>query len=837
MWLKKHLRCCFIFFICSINLAVFANNNPSDTLVHPAAITLNITTVNSTCQKENGKIIIQASGGVLPYAYSITIAGILYPGQNAIIAGLPAGTFLIKVTDALNTIATQNVTVANTYSLPATTLIGYTVPTTSTGMDATLSFSASNGTAPYLYSLDNSNFQASNSFTNLAGGEYYIVTKDANGCSSFRGFSQDDVYIPNDMFLIQYNGGGGSVSCNPFKATLLVSGNNTSGGTPPYTYSIDGINYQTAPFNDLPAGVYNIRVKDAAGYILIHAYTFPDYCTATFSVSTATQSAICGINGSITATAFLGEPPYTYSIDGVNFTNNNVFTGLAAGGYTITVKDAYGFINSKYVLVANNCVQVIPTTSSSTCGNNNGSITATATNGTAPYQYALGTGAYSSNNVFTGLAAASYTVKVKDATARVATANTIVSNIAGAQIAAADTTPTSCSNNTGTINVLAQAGTTPYLYSIDGSNFVSSNIFTGLAQNNYTVTVKDGRGCLTTKPALITLANTLQVDAGDTLKICEGKNGTTNATGNATTYAWLPTGGLTTPAQLNTAAKPTVTTTYYLTGTTGVCTKKDSMQVLVKPAPIANAGQGSTICYGQSTTLLAAAGQQSYTWSPTTYLANINGATAEVVKPQSNITYSLSVVGTNGCASLQAAQVTIQVTPPPKVFVGNDTSIAIGEPFTIAAQDVNNSGFNQYTWQPSFLLVDAAAQNAIIKNATTNTLFSVIASTAAGCVGKDSIYIKVFTKPDIYVPNAFTPNGDGTNDLLKAIPVGIKTFNSFTVFDRYGHTIFTSKNAYQGWDGTINGAAQNTGSFVWLATGVDFNGRVVERKGAVLLVR
>jgi hypothetical protein len=682
----------FVLFLFSINFKVFAYNNFSDTALRPTAITLNITTVSSTCEKANAKIIVNASGGVLPYTYilenayfEVTAAGVFY--------NITGGTYLVKVTDAVGTIATQTVTVLNNMLSPTMTVSDKVSPTDCTTPNGSLKINAAGGLPPYMYSLDEINYQTSNVFTNLHAGDYTYLVKDANGCiGAYQEISQQtQSYLPQsascpvDSLRANYGsscGGAFSIGVSVYNEVK-------------YKYSLDGINYQDSRYflGITPAGLYTIWIKDrVTGVILKYAITLHEYCSYAFNVTHTTQPYTCSQNGSITVTATDGLPPYKYSIDGVNFQTSNQFTGLQAGTYTLTVKDAQEFLVSRYVQIINTCLQVQASNTSSTCGNSNGSITATATNGTAPYQYALGTGAYSSSNTFTGLAAASYVVNVKDATGRVATANTIVSNIAGAQIAAADTTPTNCNNNTGTINVLAQAGTTPYLYSIDGSNFVSSNIFTGLAQNNYTVTVKDGRGCLTTKPALITLANTLQVHAGDTLKICEGKNGTTNATGNATTYAWLPTGGLAMPAMLNTAANPTVTTTYYLTGTTGVCTKKDSMQVLVKPAPIANAGQGATICYGQNTTLQAATGQQSYTWSPTTYLANINGATAEVVKPQNNITYSLSVVGTNGCASLQAAQVTIQVTPPPKVFVGNDTSIAIGEPFTIAAQDVNNSG-------------------------------------------------------------------------------------------------------------------------------------------------
>jgi gliding motility-associated-like protein len=282
---------------------------------------------------------------------------------------------------------------------------------------------------------------------------------------------------------------------------------------------------------------------------------------------------------------------------------------------------------------------------------------------------------------------------------------------------------------------------------------------------------------------------------------------------------------------------PTQSTTYYLTGTTGVCIKKDSMLVLVKPAPIADAGQGTTICFGKNASLQAGVGQLSYVWQPTTYLSNINGANADVIQPKNNITYNLSVVGVNGCSSLQDGQVTIQVTPQPKVFVGKDTSIAIGEPFVLQATDVNGSGFNQFAWQPFYLLNDASAQYPFIQNIQNNTQFSVTATTLAGCVGTDTVNIKVFNKADIYVPNAFTPNGDGTNDILRAIPVGIKLFNSFTVYDRYGYTIFNTTSAYNGWDGKNKNGILNTGSFVWVVSGVDFNGNLVERKGTVTLIR
>jgi large repetitive protein len=543
MVFKKNIVLILAIIFCTLSIDVFANDNLVDTAKQFSAITLILTPINSTCQKENGKIIANVSGGVLPYSYTITDPNnIIYPWNSNIFPSLPAGIYMVTVTDAIGTTVSQTATVGNTFNRPTTSLIGLTTTTTATSQDATLSFSAANGTPPYTYSLDNVNFQASNTFTNLAGGFYYRIAKDANGCSSFTSTTNGTVTIPNDpQFLLQNVGiSGGSTSCNPYIASLLFNSTGYIGGTPPYSFSLDGINFQTTQFYNLSQGVYTIRIKDAVGEMLLQGYTLVDYCDATFSIFTTTQTAICGTNGSITATAALGEAPYQYSIDGINFSANNIFTGLGPGGYTITVKDSYNFINSKYVIVPNNCVQVIPTTISSTCGNSNGSITAQASNGTTPYEYSLNGGAYSSTNLFTGLAASNYVVRAKDATSRVATANTVVSNIAGAQITAADTTATGCNNNTGTISVQVQAGTAPYLYSINGTSFVNTALFTGLAQNNYTVTVKDARGCLTTKPALITLVNNLAIDAGNTVNICEGKNGTTNAVGNAVSYAWQP---------------------------------------------------------------------------------------------------------------------------------------------------------------------------------------------------------------------------------------------------------------------------------------------------------
>ena len=97
--------------------------------------------------------------------------------------------------------------------------------------------------------------------------------------------------------------------------------------------------------------------------------------------------------------------------------------------------------------------------------------------------------------------------------------------------------------------------------------------------------------------------------------------------------------------------------------------------------------------------------------------------------------------------------------------------------------------------------------------------------------------IKVYKGPEIYVPNAFTPNGDGRNDLLRPIAVGMKTYRYFKVFNRWGQPIFSTQDFSKGWDGRVNGIMQNTGSFVWMAEAVDFMGNIIQRKGSSTIIQ
>jgi gliding motility-associated-like protein len=141
-----------------------------------------------------------------------------------------------------------------------------------------------------------------------------------------------------------------------------------------------------------------------------------------------------------------------------------------------------------------------------------------------------------------------------------------------------------------------------------------------------------------------------------------------------------------------------------------------------------------------------------------------------------------------------------------------------------------------FAWLPATGLNNPFIQNpvAVLDRDIT---YQVTASTASDCKAIAYVRVKVYKGPEIYVPSAFTANGDGLNDLLYVIPAGIKVFHYFSIYNRWGQLAFTTSNPAVGWDGKIQGVLQSTAVFVWMAEAVDYFGNLIRRKGTVTLLR
>lgn len=193
-------------------------------------------------------------------------------------------------------------------------------------------------------------------------------------------------------------------------------------------------------------------------------------------------------------------------------------------------------------------------------------------------------------------------------------------------------------------------------------------------------------------------------------------------------------------------------------------------------------------------------------------------------------TVSLKVTTANGCASTRVSK-TFSIKKV-NIFAGRDTSIAKGQPLQLQA-----IGASTYTWSPATGLNSNTIYNPIATLYNNYQTYYIKGITTEGCLGFDTINIKVFNRADVYVPNAFTPNGDGLNDYLQPFYIGIKQLNYFTIYDRWGNTVFNAKNQFDKWNARLKGEIVPSGNFVWIAEAVTFDGRLIQRKGSVMVIR
>ena len=492
-----------------------------------------------------------------------------------------------------------------------------------------------------------------------------------------------------------------------------------------------------------------------------------------------------------------------------------------------------------------------------TCGNTNDTLTIIVSGGVSPYQVAvtgptvvapftltLPAGAASVSKMLTGLALGAYNVSVTDGASTTMVKFPEVTSIPGpSNVLLDEATPASCLNNDGVVGVTVTGGTPPYTFLYNGASVGATTgagaygTAGGLPSGNLSIVVRDANGCTLPGAVAVDLNKNLTLLMDNDAELCQGTSRQITVSSNATTFSWSPALGLSSATIEDPVASPATTTSYTLTAGLGICTLTGSLNIVVLPAPVADAGGPDTTCYGKSIYLQGSGGEQ-YMWTPSTGLSNPTIADPLVIDPKVSVVYSLVVTDANGCKNLKPATVRVYVRPPYEVFAGDDTSVMVGQSVPLLAVDVQGVGFNQYVWTPAAGLSAATISDPTASFSEVGTYTYVVNATAPdGCGGSDSVTIKVYAVADIFVPNAFTPNNDGHNDLLRAIPVSIRDFKYLTIFNRWGQQVFTTTNPGVGWDGSFNGQQMPAGTYVWMVGGVDYSGRVVEKRGTVILIR
>lgn len=348
----------------------------------------------------------------------------------------------------------------------------------------------------------------------------------------------------------------------------------------------------------------------------------------------------------------------------------------------------------------------------------------------------------------------------------------------------------------------------------------------------YSITLTQSPGCTNTASVFVDVKSLVTLNLAADTTICLGDSAQLHPDSDGVSYKWTAPPGqyLSDANQKFPWIKPASEMRYAVVATIGKCTAADEILVKTVPYPRANAGADTAICYGDAIRLQVSGGT-AYAWKPAGLLNNATIANP-IAKPLTTTDFVVSSTDYKGCPKPVWDTIRVTVIPPVRPFAGNDTVVVAGQPLQL-----NAAGAAVYSWSPASFLSNPAIANPIAI-LSDDIVYRVKVATLEGCFAIDSLKVKVYkTAPDIFVPTLFTPNGDGLNDLLKPMPVGIAKFVYFRVYNRYGQLVFQADNFTSGWNGKFKGRDQGNESFVWHALAVDYLGNELYKKGQTTLIR
>ena len=629
----------------------------SNIVVNPSPLGT-LTSINPTCGFNNGVIYLTNTAPASPpQTLNVPIVSSAGAVSGQTVTGLGAGTPIITLTNNFGCTYTVSTTLTMT---PGPTAITTTTTNATCGLNnGSFTFgSPTGGTPTYSYAINGGAYSATSPTTALAAGNYSVTVKDANGCLFTKPLVITNVPGPTAIA-----GTSSPASCAGATGSYTVSG--VTGGTPTYSYSIDGGAYSTASvISGLSNGTHSITVKDANGC------TFP----STFSVgvlagitsATVNASSVsCGAsNGTATVSLVTGGvPSYSYSYDGAGFVASANTTGLAAGNHTVVVKDA----NTCTLTVLYTVVSLgSPTTSItsfsnvSCFGGANGSCTIAIPSGGAggPYTYTISTTPTASNAIgtFTGLAPGSYNITVKDVGGCIATTSVTITQPTQVVITPSSI-PVKCFGTaTGTINVAGSGGTPAYTYNLNGGSYQASTVFANQNAGTYIMGIKDANLCTTTQTVTITQPTALAISVSSQNANCTAANGVGSATvtGGSPiyTYTWTGTGGAAATSNGLIGGNYTVTAT-----DANGCVISSPVTIGITPGGVASITASTNItCNGFNNGTMTAgitggASPYTYSWSP-------GGQTPSTAINLAPNTYSCTITDFYGCKSTAFGTIT-----------------------------------------------------------------------------------------------------------------------------------------------------------------------------------
>jgi hypothetical protein len=682
----------------------------SFTLTQPTPVVVTPTIGNLLCNSAStGSIDLAVTGGVAPYTYLWSNNG----GTAASRSNLTAGTYAVTVTDANNCAHNKTYTITQ----PTAITVSKTVTNVSCngGSNGIVDLSVTGGTAPYTYSWSNS--QTSQDISGLTAGTYSVTVTDANGCTAITSATISEPAI------LSATGTQTNLLCNGANnATIDLT---VTGGTTPYTYNWGAGAPITQDRTALIAGTYNVTVSDAKGCSAAASFTITQPTAVSVSATTVNVACNGAATGSLDLIVSGGVAPYTY-LWNTSATSSSV-SGLTAGTYTVTVKDANNCSKSlTAVVIQPSALSLTKQVTNVTCyGLSNGNINITTGGGVTPYTYNWSNSATTED--LNGIPAGSYTVIMTDANGCTKTTSSNVTEPA-MLLASGTQNNISCnSGSNGSIDLSVTGGTSPYTYNW-GANGPTTQDRTGLLAGSYNVTVTDAKGCITNASFNLTQPDMIVVTPTVTNVLCKGANTGAIAvavSGGTGSYTYLWSNNATSSSITGLAAN-----TYTVTvKDANNCSKTTSASISQPTAIALSQNSVHVSCKDNSNgsidlNVTGGTGSYNYLWS--------NAVTSQDLSNLNAGSYNVTVTDANNCTK----SATYTITEPAYLVVAGTVA-------NVTCKNGSNGGINitaaggtqsyAYLWNDAITSEDRA-------NLTAGT-YTVTVTDAKGCMTTSSFNV------------------------------------------------------------------------------------------------
>jgi len=809
--------------------------NPSSTTIYSvlgangsctaiATSTVDVTTtptlsVNSGSICSGSSLTLTASGAT-NYTWSPTTN--LSSSTGSVVVANPNSTTIYSVIGANGSCTATATSTVGVNSNPTITVNSSTI--CAGQQTATL---AANGASTYSW-IPTTNLSAATGSlvtgTPITTENYTVVGIDLNGCLG----SATATIVVNAIPNIIAN--SSTICAGQQTATLTANGASTYSWIPSTNLSAATGSLVTGT----PASTENYTIvgTDANGCISAATSTIT---VNPLPVMTITPNAtVCPL--AATTLSVGGASIYTWSpnifLNNAN-SSNVIATPSITTSYTVDGLSSSGCSNSIVMtLIVNNSVVVNASAASPTiCPQANTTLTAS---GATSYTWSPSLNLSSANGsvvIASPPSTTTYTVIGSTSTCT-NSAEVVVTITANPTLSIVSSPSIICSGN---LSTLSASGANTYtwspaatLNSSNGSNVNANPITTTI----YSVSGANAFGCLSSTTATLSVVTTPTITAiANPSSICPGQTSTLSAFG-ASNYTWSPSITITNPNSSSTIASPALTTIYNVIGSIGntsfLCTSSNTVQLTVIPVPTITVSPQIVICEGQSTTIYAA-GANSYTWSPAIGLTNPYSASTNL-NPTGSGTFIYTVTAVNiNCAATETVEVI--VNPLPIINAGPDAIINIDNTLVLFGTGNTEVGFISTEGIP----LSCNYCYSLTVNPQNNTCYTLEGINNFGCRTTDDICVTVTKDWDVFIPNAFTPNGDKNNELFIPVGYGI-TEMRLTIFDRWGNLIFKSNGETIGWDGKKNGQLCEQGVYIYQAEITSISGTNLKKTGHVTLL-